>query len=54
MQAMAPSDWLRKFHHPQRGPVSLDHLAASYGWHGEHHVANCLTEDWFLAEDKKA
>ena len=27
------------FVHPVRGPVSLDHLAALYAWHGLHHVA---------------
>jgi len=38
-RAMAKSDWLRTFQHPKRGPVSLEHLAALYAWHGKHHVA---------------
>lgn len=39
-RALAPSDWLRTFHHPRSGSaVSLDRLAALYSWHGRHHVA---------------
>jgi hypothetical protein len=38
-RALTPSDWLRTFHHPKRGPVSLENLAALYAWHGKHHVA---------------
>jgi len=36
---LSESDWSRAFYHPRRGPVSLDHLAALYAWHGRHHVA---------------
>jgi hypothetical protein len=38
-RALPDSDWLRTFHHPRRGPVSLEQLAAVYAWHGRHHVA---------------
>jgi hypothetical protein len=38
-RALTPSDWLRTFHHPKRGAVSLEQLAALYAWHGKHHVA---------------
>jgi uncharacterized damage-inducible protein DinB len=41
-RALAPSDWLRTFHHPKRGSVSLEQLAALYAWHGKHHVAQVL------------
>lgn len=37
-QALTETDWQRTFVHPVRGPVSLDHLAALYAWHGQHHV----------------
>lgn len=37
--SLTDTDWQRTFVHPVRGPVSLDHLAALYAWHGQHHVA---------------
>jgi len=38
-ESLSETDWQRTFIHPVRGPVSLDHLAALYAWHGLHHVA---------------
>jgi hypothetical protein len=38
-ESLSEKDWERTFVHPTRGPVSLDHLAALYAWHGLHHVA---------------
>ncbi len=38
-ESLSETDWERTFVHPVRGPVSLDHLAALYAWHGLHHVA---------------
>ena len=38
-ESLGDEDWQRTFVHPVRGPVSLDHLAALYAWHGLHHVA---------------
>jgi hypothetical protein len=40
MQSLAPSDWKRKFHHPERGTLALDDTLALYAWHGRHHVAH--------------
>jgi hypothetical protein len=37
--SLSDHDWARTFVHPVRGPVSLEHLAALYAWHGLHHVA---------------
>jgi len=37
-ESMPETDWGRTFVHPVRGPVSLDHLASLYAWHGLHHV----------------
>jgi uncharacterized damage-inducible protein DinB len=38
-KSLSEADWKRTFVHPVRGPVSLDHLASLYAWHGLHHVA---------------
>jgi hypothetical protein len=38
-RALSESEWQRTFIHHKRGPVSLEHLAALYSWHGQHHVA---------------
>lgn len=32
--ALREPDWQRAFHHPQRGPVTLEHLACLYAWQG--------------------
>jgi uncharacterized damage-inducible protein DinB len=38
-ESLQETDWARTFVHPVRGPVSLDHLACLYAWHGLHHVS---------------
>jgi hypothetical protein len=40
MGSLAPSDWAKKFNHPENGPNTLDRSLAIYGWHGRHHVAH--------------
>ena len=42
LRALNPKDWQRTFHHPERGPVSLDMNLALYAWHGRHHVAHIV------------
>ena len=41
-KSLSETDWKRVFVHPARGPVSLEHLAALYSWHGLHHVAQIV------------
>ncbi|MBZ5600962.1 MAG: putative metal-dependent hydrolase [Acidobacteriia bacterium] len=41
-RALDEAQWKRGFVHPVRGFVSLEHLAALYAWHGEHHVTQVL------------
>lgn len=43
MRAMGPSDWERRFRHPERGVMTLESTLALYAWHGRHHVAH-ITE----------
>lgn len=38
-RALEEPDWLQTFYHPKRGPVTLEHLASLYAWHGRHDVA---------------
>ena len=40
LESMKPSDFLRKFNHPENGLMKLDRLLALYAWHGRHHVAH--------------
>jgi uncharacterized damage-inducible protein DinB len=39
LNSFAPSDWQRKFRHPERGTVTLENNLQLYAWHGLHHVA---------------
>ena len=41
-ESLQEAEWERTFIHPVRGPVSLDHLAALYAWHGQHHVTQII------------
>ncbi len=44
LEATAPAQFARTFYHPEgRISVSLDRLAATYAWHGDHHLAH-ITE----------
>ena len=40
LSSLTPSDWERKFRHPELGVVRLDQNLALYAWHGRHHVAH--------------
>jgi hypothetical protein len=40
LRGVSPGDWSRPLVHPERGVMTLDHLLASYAWHGRHHVAH--------------
>ena len=40
LRSLAPSDWPRKFRHPEWGLGTVDFLLAQYAWHGRHHVAH--------------
>lgn len=40
LRSLSPTDWVRKFRHPELGPMSLDQTLALYAWHGRHHVAH--------------
>jgi DinB superfamily len=43
LRSLAPSDWGRKWRHPEWGLVTVDFLVAQYAWHGRHHVAHITT-----------
>src|SRR5579864_787868 len=40
LESLTPSDWQRKFRHPERGTMILDENVQLYAWHGRHHVAH--------------
>jgi hypothetical protein len=40
LRSLRPSDWARRFRHPEMGEMSLDQNLALYEWHGRHHVAH--------------
>jgi uncharacterized damage-inducible protein DinB len=40
LDSLTPSQWQRKFHHPERGTMTLDETLQMYAWHGRHHVAH--------------
>jgi hypothetical protein len=40
LDSLTPSDWQRKFRHPERGAVTLENNLQLYAWHGRHHVAH--------------
>jgi hypothetical protein len=39
-RAMDEAGFARQFHHPERGPLTLDHHLHIYAWHSQHHVAH--------------
>ncbi len=41
-ESLGETEWERTFVHPVRGPVTLDHLASLYAWHGRHHVTQIM------------
>ena len=50
LNSLTPSDWQRKFRHPERGTVTLENNLQLYAWHGRHHVAHITAlrdrNDW--------
>jgi DinB superfamily len=40
LRSLGPSDWQRKFRHPERGVMTLEETLQAYAWHGRHHVAH--------------
>lgn len=40
VRGMIPSDFSRKFRHPERGVMTLDSYLGLHGWHDRHHVAH--------------
>jgi len=40
LRSIQPTDWRRKFRHPEWGLATVDFLLAQYAWHGRHHVAH--------------
>ncbi|MBI3698439.1 MAG: bacillithiol transferase BstA [Acidobacteria bacterium] len=39
LRSLSPSEFARKFRHPELGEVTLERNLALYAWHGRHHVA---------------
>ena len=42
-RSMSPAHFLRAFHHPEIGVVTLDRQLRQYAWHSRHHVGH-ITE----------
>jgi uncharacterized damage-inducible protein DinB len=40
LRAMPADAFARKLSHPENGPMTIDALLATYGWHGRHHTAH--------------
>jgi hypothetical protein len=40
LRAMTPSDFERRYVHPDSGEHPLNHLIGLYAWHGAHHTAH--------------
>ncbi len=40
LKALKPEDFKRTIRHPESGIINLEHLLASYAWHGRHHTAH--------------
>lgn len=40
LRSMKAEDFARKFHHPERGEMTLDMNLGLYDWHGSHHIAH--------------
>jgi hypothetical protein len=38
LRSMTPEQFARTINHPENGIMTLDHVAAMYAWHGDHHV----------------
>ena len=40
LRCLTPSDFSRRYRHPERGVMTLEETLAHYAWHGRHHVAH--------------
>jgi len=40
LRNMSDADFLRRYNHPEMGPVGLDKAIALYSWHGKHHTGH--------------
>jgi uncharacterized damage-inducible protein DinB len=40
LEVMKAADFERPLIHPEKGPITLDHLLQLYAWHGPHHTAH--------------
>ena len=40
LRALEPTDFDRRFKHPEIGVLTLAALTALYAWHGKHHTAH--------------
>ncbi len=40
LRALKPTDFERRFNHPESGVLTLAALTALYAWHGKHHTAH--------------
>ena len=40
LQSLNEDQWQRGFKHPERGPITLEHVLALYDWHSKHHTAH--------------
>jgi hypothetical protein len=43
LRSLGPSDWERRFIHPDAGEVSVGENIGIYAWHGRHHLAHITT-----------
>jgi len=40
LRSLTPEQFTRPFVHPEIGPITVDYLVHTYGWHSRHHVAH--------------
>lgn len=40
LRSFQQEEWSRAYHHPERGPVTLEENLQLYAWHGRHHLAH--------------
>ena len=38
--SLTPAEWLRKFHHPERGTLTVEDTLPVLAWHARHHTAH--------------
>jgi hypothetical protein len=50
LQSLSDEQWQRGFHHPENGPMTIEHATLVYAWHSRHHLAHIThlrtREDW--------